>query len=534
MTRQISPDEAHSIAPDVSADERAIAQTHEPSRSDSEAAAAPPHDQRVSAAPLDHATVRAIVAGIMLAMFLSALEQTIVAPALPAIGKSLGGVDDLSWVVTAYLLAATVTTPLFGKLSDIYGRRKILLIAIVFFIVGSVACAVAPTIWLLILSRGLQGIGGGGLLPIAQTIIADMLSPRERPVVQGRTSIMFMSASILGPVLGGLLTDQLHWSFIFWINLPLGLIALVMTERALRRLPPNHRPHQLDVIGAALMVGAALTLMMALAWGGVHYAWASVQIVTLLGCSAALWVLFALRLLTAREPFIPLAILRGRVTAAITIAAFFSIGAVIGITIYTPLYCQTVIGVSASLSGIALISYMGGATIGSLVSTRIAIRLKHYMRVPMAGLVIAIATLAVLAANPAGYSLIEVVGLLGLLGLGLGPMYPISTIVMQNSVKPHQLGTATGTLNFFRTLGGALVVAVFGAIVLGGIGDNGPATTIEKLMTTHGDLAPAFHWVFIAAACCLGVSFLCVLLVEERPLHGPLRPAETSDKSSPA
>ncbi len=177
-------------------------------------------------------------------------------------------------------------------------------------------------------------------------------------------------------------------------------------------------------------------------------------------------------MLTAREPFIPLAILRGRVTSTITIAAFFSIGTVIGVTIYTPLYCQTVIGVSASLSGIALIAYMGGATIGSLVSTRIAVRVKHYMRVPMAGLVIAIATLAVLAADPAGFTLMQVVGLLGLLGLGLGPMYPISTIVMQNVVKPHQLGTATGTLNFFRTLGGALVVAVFGAIVLGGVGDG--------------------------------------------------------------
>ena len=518
MTRQIAPDEAHSIAPDVVADERAPAQA----RVDGTAgvAAAPAHDHREPAAPLDHATVRAIVAGIMLAMFLSALEQTIVAPALPAIGKSLGNVDDLSWVVTAYLLAATVTTPLFGKLSDIYGRRKILLVAIVFFIAGSVACAVAPTIWLLIISRGLQGIGGGGLLPIAQTIIADLLSPRERPVVQGRTSVMFMSASILGPVLGGLLTDHLHWSFIFWINLPLGLIALVMTERALRRLPLNHRPHQLDVIGAALMVGAALTLMMALSWGGTHYAWASLQIITLLGCSAALWVLFVLRLLTAREPFIPLAILRGRVTSTITIAAFFSIGTVIGVTIYTPLYCQTVIGVSASLSGIALIAYMGGATIGSLVSTRIAVRVKHYMRVPMAGLVIAIATLAVLAADPAGFTLMQVVVLLGVLGLGLGPMYPISTIVMQNVVKPHQLGTATGTLNFFRTLGGALVVAVFGAIVLGGVGGTS-AVTLEKLAAGHGDLAPAFHWVFIAAAVCLGISLLCLFAVEERPLHGP-------------
>src|ERR1700691_1735695 len=183
---------------------------------------------------VDHAAGRAIVAGIMLAMFLSALEQTIVAPALPAIGRSLGGIDDLSWVVTAYLLAVTATTPLFGKLSDIYGRRLILMWAIGIFVAGSVACALAQNIWMLILARGLQGIGGGGLLPTAQTIIADLLSPRDRPIVMGRPSVMFMSASILGPVLGGLLTDHLHWSLIFWINVPLGALALVMTERALR------------------------------------------------------------------------------------------------------------------------------------------------------------------------------------------------------------------------------------------------------------------------------------------------------------
>jgi MFS family permease len=269
------------------------------------------------------------------------------------------------------------------------------------------------------------------------------------------------------------------------------------------------------------MVSAALTLMMALSWGGTHYGWMSLRILTLLGCSAALWVLFALRLLSAREPFIPLAILHGGVTTTITVAAFFSIGTVIGITIYTPLYCQNVLGASASLSGLALIAYMGGATVSSLVSTRLVVRMKHYMRVPMAGLVLAIAVLALLAVNPAGYSLTEVVILIAILGFGLGPMYPVSTIVMQNTVKPHQLGTATGTLNFFRTLGGALIVAIFGAIILGGVGDGSQVLSIEKLAVGQGDLAPAFHLVFIAAAVCLAISLLCVSVVEERPLHGP-------------
>jgi EmrB/QacA subfamily drug resistance transporter len=536
MTRDIASDDAHRIARDIATGGLAVAGSKIRAAAGSvagEGTLAPEASDRVAAtaaaAPLDHATVRAIVAGIMLAMFLSALEQTIVAPALPAIGKSLGNVDDLSWVVTAYLLAATATTPLFGKLSDIYGRRALLLAAIGFFIAGSVACALAPTIWMLVAARGLQGIGGGGLLPIAQTIIADLLSPRERPVVQGRTSIMFMSASILGPVLGGFLTDHLHWSFIFWINLPLGAIALVMTERALRRLPRNDRPHKLDLVGAVLMVGAALALMLALAWGGTRYPWGSWRILAVIGASAVLWVLFALRLLAAREPFIPVAILHGRVTSTITVAAFFSIGTVIGVTIYTPLYCQTVLGVSASLSGLALIAYMGGATLGSLVSTRVIVRVKHYMRVPLAGLIVAGSTLAVLATDPGGHTIGEVVLLLFVLGLGLGPMYPVSTIVMQNTVKPHQLGTATGTLNFFRTLGGAIVVSLFGAIVLGGVTEGSPAITIDQLVAGHGDLVPAFHWVFIAAAVCLAISFVCLLAVEERALHGPLRAAAKGD-----
>ena len=480
-----------------------------------------------AAAPLDHATIRAIVAGIMLAMFLSALEQTIVAPALPAIGKSLGDIDDLSWVVTAYLLAATVATPLFGKLSDIYGRRALLLAAIGIFIAGSVACALAPTIWMLILSRALQGIGGGGLLPIAQTIIADLLSPRERPVVQGRTSIMFMSASILGPVLGGLLTDHLHWSLIFWINLPLGAVALVMTERALRRLPRNDRPHQLDVIGAALMVGAALALMLALAWGGTHYPWSSWRIITLIASSAALWVLFAhaaahraRAVHSAGDPARPgdqhdhlRGVLQHRhhhrrddLHAALLPDRARRLGEPLrpgADRLYGRRHARLA-GVDARHRAHQALHARADGRPRSSPSRRLRV-------------------LAVRSGR--AYARCEVVGLLLVLGFGIGPMYPVSTIVMQNVVKPHQLGTATGTLNFFRTLGGAIVVAVFGAIVLGGIGDHPGAMTLEKIAAGHGDLAPAFHWVFIAAAVCLGVSFLCLLVVEERPLHGPMRVA---------
>ena len=475
------------------------------------------------AVPLDHAVIRPIIAGILLAMFLSALEQTIVAPALPTIGRVLSDVENLPFVVTAYLLAATAVTPLFGKLSDIHGRRTVMLIAVAIFIVGSIACALAPTMGFLVAARALQGIGGGGILPIAQTIIADLLSPRERPLYQSYSAVMFMAASIMGPVLGGLLTDYMHWSLIFWINLPLGAVALIMSDRALRKLPRNDRPHRLDFLGTALMVLAALVLMLALAWGGRRYAWGSPQIVAMIAASALLWGLFALRLARAPEPFIPLSMMRDRVVGAITVTGFFSIGTVIGISIYIPLYLELVLGLTASQSGLALIAFMGGATVGSVIAGRLVARLERYLRVPLVGLFIAMAAIALLAVDPAGISFLQVCIILLAAGCGVGPMYPVTTIVIQNVVLPHQLGTATGTLNFFRQLGGAIIVAAFGAIVLGALGAAGPETALERLSSIDragADFAAVFRWLFIAAVMFLGLSAVALMLVEERPLRG--------------
>jgi EmrB/QacA subfamily drug resistance transporter len=528
MRRRGSPEDAHSIAVDANLEAPATTPPQAAAGREARASAAFARGPQGATGlpPLDHAAIRTIIAGIMVAMFISALEQTIVAPALPAIGRSLHNIDDLSWVVTSYLLAATVATPLFGKLSDIHGRRAIMLLAIGIFILGSLVCALAPSMPILVVGRSLQGLGGGGLIPIAQTIIADLLTPRERPMAQSYTSVVFLSASVLGPVLGGLLTDHLHWSFIFWINLPLGAIALVMTARALRRLPRHDRPHQLDIPGLVLMMSAAVALLLALDWGGTHFRWMSPQILALIGGSTVLWGLFALRLLTAREPFIPLAILRGRVAGAITCAAFFAIGTLVGVTIFAPLYCQMVLGVSASMSGLALIAFMAGTTVGALIMGRLIVRLTHYMRLPIIGLVIAIATFAVLAVEASALSFLSFTTWLGVLGIAIGPMYPAGTIVMQNGVKAHQLGTATGVLNFFRLLGGAIVVAAFGAIVLGSVG--GGVTTLEKLQAAHADFAPAFRLVFIAGALFLVVALGCVMAVEERPLHGPVRLSDRS------
>ncbi|MPZ37515.1 MAG: MFS transporter [Rhizobiales bacterium] len=489
--------------------------------------------------PFDRAAVRPVIAGLMLAMFLSALEQTIVAPALAAIGRSLNDVENLSWVVTAYLLSATVATPLFGKLSDIYGRRAMMLIAVAIFLLGSLACALAPTMGVLVAARALQGFGGGGILPLAQTVIADILTPRERPIFQSYSSVMFMTASILGPLAGGFLTDYLHWSFIFWIMLPLGAVALAMTDRALKLIPRNDRPHKLDVTGAALMVVAAVLLLLALSWGGVRYRWGSFEIVALLASSAILWVAFARRISNAPEPFIPPSLLRDPLVALMMAAGFFSIGTIIGLSIVVPLYLELVLGFSASGGGIALIAYVVGTTLGSLAAGQLIARVPRYKRVPLTALPLSIAMFLLLAWQPAGWSL----GGIGLVfvinGLGVGTMYPFTTVVTQNAIEPHLFGIATGTLNFFRQLGGAIIVAVFVAIVLGGF-EGAEGARLLEMLAAHGGrglerganaahFAPLFRWVFVSAALFLAIAMVAVILVEERPMRGPVtrvKPAE--------
>ena len=478
----------------------------------------------------DRDAVQRIILGIMLAMFLSALEQTIVAPALPTIGGSLGDAADLPWVAGAYLLGATTATPLFGKLSDIYGRRAILLTGVSVFIAGSLACALAPTMTALVVSRAVQGIGGGSILPISQAIIADLVTPRERARYQAQLSVIFMTSSVAGPLLGGVLTDHLHWSLIFWINLPLGALALVMSDRALRRLPRSDRPHALDWPGAALMVAAALALMLAMTWGGVRYPWGSPPIAALLASSAVLWGLFAWRITAAAEPFVPVLVLRDPTAAGTVIAGFFAIGTITGLAFFMPLYLELSLRTTAITSGIALIAFMTGITIGSLTAGQALARYRRYKRVPVVGLVIAIAALAVpaLDLHP---SFATVAVLLMLAGAGIGPMYPVTTVLIQNAVQRHQIGVATGTLNFFRLLGGAIVVAGFGALVLGsaGVGGGSASRTLGHVLSSGlpapGTPAPDFSAVFspmFAAACgCLAVALLALLAVEERPLRGP-------------
>jgi EmrB/QacA subfamily drug resistance transporter len=479
---------------------------------------------------LAHAEIRSIVLGILLAMFLGALDQTIIATALPTIGRELSDVENLSWVVTAYLLTATAATPLYGKLSDIHGRRAMLLVAIAIFVASSVLCALAPNMTVLVIGRALQGLGGGGLLSLAQVIVGDIVLPLERGRYQGYISIVFAAASIGGPVIGGFFAEHLHWSLIFWINLPIGLLAFLMTNRVLKRLPRHERPHRLDVAGAGLMMAATVLFLLALTWGGTRFPWASVQILVLLAGSTVLWALFVFRLITAREPFLPLTVLTNPVVGFGTASVAFVFGTMIGLTIFVPIYFEAVLGLSASASGLALIPLMSGTVIGSTASGQAMSRFTHYKRAPFAGLAAAFAALVVLAAAPDRLSVAAVCTALGVIGLGMGSLFPVTTVSVQNAVMPYQLGTATGAMNFFRQLAGAVIVAGLGAIVLGGAGSG---LTVAALAAQAGgaglagDLAHVFRWVFVAAAACLGLGLVLLGLMEERPLRGRRRSEAT-------
>src|SRR5262247_128096 len=479
-----------------------------------------------------HTEVRAIVVGLMLAMFLAALNQTIVATAMPTIGRQFDDFENLSWIVTAYLLTSTAVAPLYGKLSDMYGRRAVMLAGIGVFVLGSAVCALAPSMVLLVLGRGLQGLGGGGILPVAQSILADVIAPRARGRWQAYMGSVWVSAGALGPVLGGVLSEHFHWSLVFWVNLPLGIAAALMTHRRLRGLPRHDRPHRIDLLGAALMMAAAIPLLLALTWGGARYAWTSPTILSLMVSSLLLSFAFSLRLMRAPEPFLPLPVLANPVMRWGTAATSFAMGTSIGLTIFVPLYYEVVHKLSATDSGLAMIPIVALTTPGSIMSGRAMMYLRHYKWVPLVGLTFGVAALAVLVWWPA-MPIKGVIALLTVVAVGIGTVYPVATVSIQNAVPRHQVGVAMGAMNFFRSLGSALVVAVMGAIILawlGAVPERGAASLGAFAASLGIDFAEVFRWVFVAAAVCLSLAFAAI---EERPLRAPTSTPATTIPADP-
>jgi EmrB/QacA subfamily drug resistance transporter len=481
---------------------------------------------------MSHAEVRTIFFGLMLTAFLAALNQTIIATALPTIGRHFSDFESLTWVVTAYLLTSTAVAPLYGKLSDIYGRRAMLLTTVGLFVAGSVLCAAAPNMLLLIVGRGLQGIGGGGILPLCQSVIADVVAPRERGRYQAYMGVVWVTSGVFGPVLGGLLAEFWHWSLIFWLNVPLGLGAALLINVYLARIPRHERKHKLDVLGAALMMGSAIPLLLALTWGGTQYSWLSSQILALLAASFLLSLAFGLRLRLAPEPFLPLTVLGNRVMRWGTTAGSLAMGVSIGLTIFVPLYFEVVHKLSATESGLALIP-LALTTPGSLLSGQAMLYWRHYKRAPIIGLVCALVALAFLVWRP-DLPLVYVTVVMSVVGTAVGLVYPVTTVSIQNAVPYYQVGIAMGALNFFRALASALAVAVMGAILLAGLGvtpQRGAAVSVvtSTMSASGADVADVFRWVFASSWIFLALSLIALILMEELPL----RSTPASQESAP-
>ncbi len=472
---------------------------------------------------LAHGEIRTIVFGLMLAMFLAALNQTIVATALPSIGRDFHDFELLPWVVTAYLLTSTAVAPLYGKLSDIHGRRTMMVAGVGIFLVGSVACALAPNMIALILGRGLQGIGGGGIVPLAQAIMADAVAPRERGRYQAYMGSVWVTAGLGGPVVGGILSQHFHWSVIFWVNVPVALVAAFMAYNSLKRLPRHDRKHKLDLIGAGLMMASAIPLLLALTWGGTRYPWMSLPIAGLVVTAVVLTLLFAWRLTQTPEPFLPLPVLANQVMRMGSVCTSFSQGVVVGLTIFLPLYYEIVHKFSASDAGLALIPIVVMSTPGSIVAGRAMMHLDHYKRVPVIGLCCSIVALSFLVWNP-GMHPFAVAAVLSVVAFGIGTTYPVGTVSIQNAVSRYQVGAAMGGMNFFRGLTAAFIVAVMGAIVLASLGvspERGSAMSAGSMANLLGvDPAQVFRGVFALGVVCLVISLISLICMEERPLRG--------------
>ena len=479
-----------------------------------------------------------VFSGLLLAMFISALDQTITATALPTISGDLGGLSQLTWVVTVYVLAAAATTPIWGKLSDQLGRRALLRGAIGVFLVGSVLSGAATSLGELIVFRAIQGIGAGGVMTLAMATVGDIVVPRERGRYQGYIQFVFVLASVAGPLLGGLLVDQLSWRWVFYLSVPIGIAALAL----LRRQPAGTEGQltRIDVVGAALLAGAVTVSMLVAEWGGDRWAWGSAQLLALAGAAVGLVAGFVWQERRAAEPLLPLRLLRDRVFGVVGVGAFLATMSLFAAIVFVPLFFQLVTGATATTSGLLLIPMLLASAVSTTLSGRIMARTGRYKIFPVLGFAIMGVGLALLstvdsARGPAIVSLV-------VFGLGFGMTTQVLIIAIQNAVDRREIGTATASVNLFRALGGSMGVAVYGAIFAAGLrhwlprqlpgevggvdarGIQAGPDRIRALSDTvqHGvavSVSNALHTVFVTAAITAAVGLLVVLYLRERPLR---------------
>jgi EmrB/QacA subfamily drug resistance transporter len=484
-----------------------------------------------------------VFGALMLGMLLAALDQTIVSTALPTIVGDLGGVNHLSWVVTSYLLASTVSTPLYGKLGDMYGRKALFQFAIVIFLIGSALSGASQSMTELVLFRGLQGLGAGGLMVGAQAIIGDLVPPRDRGRYMGLIGSVFAFASVVGPLLGGFFVDTLSWRWVFYVNLPLGAFALAVTASRLK-LPSRERSqHRVDYLGAALLTGGATCLILLTTWGGNQYPWGSSTIIGLGLAGVALLVLFILQERRAEEPLIPLSLFRSGPFSVVNGVAFLVGLAMFGALTFLPLFLQIVDGATPTGSGLLLLPLMAGLLAASIISGRLITRIGRYKVFPVLGTGVMTAGMYLLSRLDVSTTRVESSLYMLVIGVGIGTVMPVLVLVAQNAAPPRDMGAATSTATFSRSIGGSVGVAVFGAIfssrlsdelpqllpqgglrgldshsLLGspGVIKSLPAAVKEPLLHAF---ANSLHTVFIAGMFLSGLAFLLTLALKEVPLR---------------
>ncbi len=406
-----------------------------------------------------------IMAGVMLGLFLAALDQTIVSTAMPRIVASLGGLDYFSWVVTSYLLASTVAVPVVGKLSDIYGRKPFYIVGVAIFLVGSVLSGISQTMLQLVIFRGVLGLGGGVLFANAFAVIGDIFPPSERGKWQGIVGGTFALASVLGPLLGGTLTEQLSWRWVFWVNLPVGVVTLIALWRFLPWWRPEGVSRSIDYLGVATLIGWVVPLLLTFVWVGDSFDWWSLEMNALLGLVAVLLAVFLWVESRAEEPLVPLDLFRNRIYSVSATVSFLVGAAMFGGILYVPLFLQAVNGLSPTKAGLAMIPMSAALITASTLTGQVVSRTGHYKIPAIIGGALLPVGLWLLTDLNSESSTLDVMVRVPVVGLGIGPGLPVFTVAAQNAVPYRLLGVATSSLQFFRTIGGSIGVAILGSVL---------------------------------------------------------------------
>jgi EmrB/QacA subfamily drug resistance transporter len=503
-------------------------------------------DPAAAAAAAPAGNVRWALLGVMLAMLLAMLDTTIVGTSLPTIVRGLGGLNRLSWVVSAYLLATAASTPVWGKFGDLYGRKRLYLASVAVFLAGSALSGAAQSMTGLIAARALQGLGAGGIGAGAFALIASLVPPRERGRYQGMTASVMAIGTVGAPFLGGVITGHLGWRWAFYINIPLGLTALLWCQLMLHLAARRGRA-AIDWPGITLMTAAIGAVVLAATWAGTTYAWASWQIGGLAAGAAAALAAFIAREQSAREPVLPLRVFAQRNFRMSSVMIFAAGVAMFGATLYLPLFQQTVQGASATSSGLLLLPLMIPMVLVSLITGRVMSRTGRYKIFPVLGGACLTVGMALLATMGTGTSRTTTSLYMVLAGTGIGFLLQMTTTIAQNSAETRDIGTASAAMNLFRTIGGSIGVAIFGSLFtravqgrLPGTGPSPDTTALARLPAAARDaylhgVATATQHIFLAAAAVSAAAFLAALLIREVPLRSqPATIPPSRDDQMPA